>query len=446
MQETNRLTQGSIMGSLVRFAVPFLVANLIQALYGAVDTAVVGWFCNTAGVSAVSIGSQMMHIVNSLATGLSMGGTILVAQYIGAEKHEDTQHTIATMMTMALLLALGLMVVMMALCVPILHALQTPPEAFAEATRYAYVCLGGMVFIFGYNIISALLRGMGDSKSPLIFIAVACGTNVALDLLMVGVWGMGAAGAALATVLSQAVSVVLAILYLRKHRFPFDFHPKSFRIDKDKLRTIIRLGLPVALQDSMVTLSFLIIGAIVNAMGVVASAAVGIAGKFDAFAMLPATAFSGAISAMAGQNMGAGQPKRAQRILRMGIVLSLVPALAFFVWGQLSPASILALFKADEQVIQAGCEYIRAFSIDFILVAFVFCMNGFLNGCGRTTFTMVTGLTSTFLLRVPLAFLLSRTASSSLFGVGLAAPAASLLSIVVNLIYLRAGRWKRELV
>lgn len=309
---SSNLTEGSIGRRLITFAIPYLIANFVQALYGAVDMAVVGWFANSAGISAVSVGSQVMQIVTSMVSGLTMGGTILIAQYFGAKLEKDTKETISTMLTMFAAAGVGFTAVMF-LCAPwVLSLLQTPPEAFEQALSYVRIASCGILFIFGYNAISAMLRGLGDSKSPLLFISIACLTNIALDLLMVGGMGMGPAGAALATILSQAVSMCLAILYLTRRDFIFDFKLQSFHMYKDKALKLLKIGLPVSLQESMVSVSFLFIAAIVNSLGVITSAAVGIAGKFTNFAMLPATAFSGAISALTAQNMGAGQPDRAK--------------------------------------------------------------------------------------------------------------------------------------
>lgn len=438
------LTQGSIFKKMLSFAVPFMLANFVQALYGTVDMAMVGWWGSTAAISAVSTGSQVMQMLTSLVSGLTMGGTILIGQFFGARRDDDTRRTISSMLTMFGIAAVLFTALMLAVSHPLLKLLQTPAEAFAQAYQYVMICSCGILFIFAYNALSAMLRGLGDSKSPLVFIAVACGVNIVLDAVFVGGLRLGAAGAAAATVLSQAVSVVLAVIFLSRHNFIFDFRLKSFRLYRDKAVKIIRLGLPVSLQETMVTVSFLIIAAIVNSLGVVPSAACGIVGKFEGFAMLPATALGSALASMAAQNMGAGQTERARKALHIGIGFSLACAMVFFLWSQLSPESVMRIFKADDAVTAAGAQYLRSFSIDYLMVAFVFCYNGFFNGCGSTTFSMVNGLVSTILVRVPLAFLFSRIMPESLFGLGLAAPIASFLSIILGFIYLRTDRWQKN--
>lgn len=439
----NRLTEGGITSTLIRFAMPYLAASLLQALYGAVDLLIIGWFCNSAAVSAVSTGTQISQIVLSLVSGLTMGGTILIAQYVGANKVQEAVDTISTMLTLFGVISLIMTVVMLLAASPLLSLLQTPKEAFGYALDYVLVSSAGTIFVIGYNAISAMLRGLGDSKHPLVFVAIACVCNIVLDLIAVGVMGMGPGGAALATIISQSLSLIIAVVYLMRHDFIFDFKPKSFHIHKARALQLVKLGIPVSLQDTTVHISFMFIAAIVNAMGVTASAAVGICGRFDAFAMLPPMAFSGAISALAAQNIGAGQPERAKKTLHRSILLSFVCSLVFFAWAQLAPGSIMNLFQFDPDVTAAGIQYLRTFSIDFLMVSFVFCYNGFFNGCGCTRYTMINGILSTLAIRVPLAFLFSNWMPDSLYGIGLAAPIASVIGLILHMIMMRTPIWRR---
>ena len=439
----NRLTEGGITSTLIRFAMPYLAASLLQALYGAVDLLIIGWFCNSAAVSAVSTGTQISQIVLSLVSGLTMGGTILIAQYVGANKVQEAVDTISTLLTLFGVISLIMTVVMLLAASPLLSLLQTPKEAFGYALDYVLVSSAGTIFVIGYNAISAMLRGLGDSKHPLVFVAIACVCNIVLDLIAVGVMGMGPGGAALATIISQGLSLIIAVIYLMRHDFIFDFKPKSFHVHKARALQLVKLGIPVSLQDTTVHISFMFIAAIVNAMGVTASAAVGICGRFDAFAMLPPMAFSGAISALAAQNIGAGQPERAKKTLHRSILLSFVCSLVFFAWAQLAPGSIMNLFQFDPDVTAAGIQYLRTFSIDFLMVSFVFCYNGFFNGCGCTRYTMINGILSTLAIRVPLAFLFSNWMPDSLYGIGLAAPIASVIGLILHMIMMRTPIWRR---
>lgn len=442
----NDLTQGNIYRSLLNFSIPFIIANLIQALYGAVDLVVIGYFTDTAGLSAVSIGTQVMQIVNGMILGLTMGGTILIGQYYGAKKTEDTKQTIGTMFSSGILVSIFITILMFVLTKPLLTLLQTPSGALDDARTYVLIASSGVIFIFGYNAISAVLRGLGDSKSPLYFISIACVCNILLDIYFVGYLSMRASGAALATILSQGISMLLAIIYLKRKDFIFDFNFKNLYIDKDKAKRLFKLGFPLSLQEVLLWGSFLLIVAIANTMGVAESAAVGIVAKVETFAMLPPMALSYAMSALAAQNMGAVKPDRARKSLSVSIGLSFVISLFFFAWAQIFPESIMRIFKADHEVVLAGVDYLKSFSYDFMLVAFKFNLNGFLNGCGRTSFAMVNGIVSSVFVRIPLAYILGLYFSTSIFGLGAAAPIASITSIIVSMIYMKTGKWKKASV
>lgn len=442
----NDLTKGNIHKSLIRFSIPFIIANLIQALYGSIDLLVVGYFTDTYGLSAVSIATQVMQIVNGMILGLTMGGTILVGQYYGAKREEDTTQTIGTILTSGFIASIIITIFMFLLTDPLLKLLQTPQGAYSDAKSYVLIASSGIIFIFGYNAISAILRGLGDSKSPLYFISIACICNIIFDILFVGKFNMRASGAALATIISQGISMILAIIYLIKQKFIFDFKLKSFSIDKNKLKKLFKLGFPLSLQEVLLWGSFLVILAIANSMGVSESAAVGIVAKVETFAMLPPMALSYALAALAAQNIGANEAERAKKSLNISIAISFISSLFFFAWAQILPESIMGIFKADKLVTLAGVEYLRSFSFDFMLVAFKFNFNGFLNGCGRTTFAMINGIASSILIRIPLAYTLGLYISESMLGLGAAAPIASIVSITVSILYIRTGKWKEQTI
>jgi putative MATE family efflux protein len=438
------LTEGNITTQLILFAIPYMSANLLQALYGAVDTVVVGHFTNAAGLSAAAIGSQFMFLINGIIIGLSMGGTILIARYFGARSDKDIKETIGTMFTLFAIVSIILTLVMFAFVKPLVSIIQTPPEAVSQTEGYIFISSAGISFMFAYNALSAMLRGFGDSKSPLIFVAIASVCNVIGDLIFVAVFKMGAPGAALATILSQGLSAVLAVIYLKKQNFHFDFKLSSFRIKAEKLKNLLYIGLPVSVQMSMTTVSFMFIMATVSIMGgVVASAAIGITSKINGFVMLPPVAFSAAISAMVSQNMGANRPKRAVRCLYTGIIVTLVFGVISFSLLQFYPAHVIEIFTPESELIYATSQYLKSFSIDCILVCFVFCLNSFFNGCGHTRFSMVNNLMAAFLLRVPATWFISKMPGADLFSVGFATPLSSLLSITVGIIYLRSGKWRK---
>lgn len=440
------LTEGNIYKSLIKFAIPFIIANFIQALYGTADLLIVGIFTDTAGLSAVAIGTQVMQIVNGLITGLTMGGTILIGQYFGANKEEDTIATVGTMLTSGIVASIIITIGMIFSANWLLRIVQTPNEAFYDAKMYVLIASSGVLFIFGYNAISAILRGLGDSKSPVYFISIACVINILLDLIFVGVFKMRAAGAALATIIAQGVSMILAIIYLSRKNFIFEFKISNLIFDRYKVKQLLELGSPLSLQEVLLWSSFLVIAAIANSMGVASSAAVGIVAKFEVFSMLPPLAISYALAALTAQNIGANKPERAMKALKISIFLSFLCSLFFVAWAQIHPQSIMGLFKADGEVVEAGSQYLKTFSIDFMLVAVKFNLNGFLNGCGRTTFAMINGIASSIFVRIPMAFLFAIYLSGGLKGLGLAAPIASIVSIVVSLIFINQGRWSKSLV
>lgn len=439
---TRSLTEGPLRSTLLRFTLPFVAASLLQYLYGAADLIIVGQFADAAGMAAVNTGCQVMQTVTGLVLGLATGGTVLIGQYAGARHTQDVSRTIGTMFTFFTLLAVILTLVLTLSTDLVVELMHVPEAAVVPARQYFFLCACGTVFITGYNMVSAILRGLGDSKRPMIFVAVACVINILGDLLLVGVFRLGAAGAAIATVAAQGVSLVLSVLVLRARDFPFDFKPRSFRFWPGKTGKLVRLGGPVSLQNVLVELSFLLITASVNPLGLAQAASVGVTERIISFCMLAPIAFQSSISAMTAQNIGAGKPERARKALNCGLACSLVFGGAVLALLQLFPEAAAGLFTQDPQVIFHGALYIRSYSIDCVLVCFVFCLNGFFSGCGRTGFTMVNCLAATFLIRVPMVMLIAQIPGVTMFQLGLAAPAASVLQVILQLVYLRLGRWR----
>ncbi len=439
----NDLSEGNVVKQLIMFSLPFLAANIIQSLYSVADMMIVGRFSGTASMSGVNIGSQVTFIITNLVFGLCTGGTVLIGQYMGAKRQEDLKETVATLMTMLLSAAVIMTIVMSATKDQILRLIQTPAEAYAEARSYLAITLLGLVFIFGYNVFSAIMRGMGDSKRPFYFVTIACVTNIVLDLVLVGIFNMGATGAAIATVFSQAVSMITCIFVMVKNNFVFDFKPSSFRIKKQKLTKIFALGTPSAIQNGITSLSFMIITVLVNVIGGVnASAAVGVVGKFNGFAIMPAVAMSASISTMSAQNIGAGKWDRAISVCKIGTGVATVISICIFALAQLFPAEILRLFNDNQEMIAYGIQYMRTFSCDYLIVPFVFCINGLFVGAGHTTFSMLNNMLSAVGLRIPASVIFGAMLHMGLFGVGLGAPVASFGSLIVILIFLVSGKWR----
>ena len=444
MEQKNLLIEGSIFKNLMRFSFPFLLASLLQALYGAADLFVVGQYADSAAVSAVAIGSQVMQTITGVILGITTGGTILIGQYLGAKREKDMAKTVGTIICVFGLFSIVLTIFMTLFTNPIATIMHTPVESLKYTQQYIFICSCGIPFIIGYNAVSGILRGMGDSKTPLYFIAIACVIHIAVAIISVDLFKMGAIGAAIATVGAQGISFILAVLFLWKKGFPFEFGKKYIWLFPKKAKIIFHLGLPIALQDGLINISFLLITTIINTMGLTASAAVGVVEKVIVFAMLPPTAFASAIAVMTAQNMGAGKIERAQKSLYGGIACSLVIGIAFWIYSQISPESITSLFSNDKEVIYTAAMYLRSYSIDCILVCFIFCMNSFFSGCGHPVFPMVHSLIATFLIRIPVSFALSRMKGITLFEVGFGAPLATFVSLIMCIIYMRYGNWKKN--
>lgn len=435
MDERNQFTEGKIFAPLIRFALPVLLALCLQAMYGAVDLLVVGQFGDAADVSAVATGSQMMQMITSVITGLSMGTTILLGQAVGKKRPDEAGDIIGSGICFFLVLAVFVTVFMMFFSAPFAVSMRAPREAFEKTVGYVKLCSAGAVFIVAYNVLGSIFRGIGDSKTPLYTVLFACIFNIVGDLFFVAVLHMEAAGAAIATVLAQALSVVLCLWIVKKRGLPFPFSRKNVRFNGGIIAKTVKMGLPIALQDGLVTLSFLAITAIVNSLGVVASAGVGVAEKLCGFIMLVPSAFSQSLSAFVAQNIGAGKPDRAKKTMFYGMISSLVTGcvmayLAFFHGDLLS-----GIFSAQQDVIAASAEYLKAYAIDTLIVSFLFCYIGYFNGCGKTAFVMLQGVVGAFGVRIPVSYLMSRMEPVSLFRIGLATPSSTVIQILLCTVY-----------
>ena len=442
----NNLSQGNVVKQLITFSYPFLLSNLLQTLYSTADMIIVGRFSGTASMSGVNIGSQVSFLITNMVFGLSVGATVLIAQYLGAGSKTELKETIGTLFSSLLVLALVITVLTISFQEPILRLIKTPEEAFMEAKSYFFITMLGTVFIFGYNALSAVMRGMGDSKNPLLFVAIACLANIGLDFLLVGLFKMRAGGAAIATVASQAISMVLCIIYLKRNGFIFDFKFSSFGFHKERLKMLLKIGIPTSIQNVATSFSFLFLTTLVNALGVTASAAVGAVGKLNGFAILPAIAMSSSVSAMSAQNIGAGEEKRAISTMKVGILISIIISSIIFTLVHLFPEYMVSAFSDEDEMIVMGVTYLKAFSFDYLVVPFIFCLNGLFIGSGHTTFSLINGIMSSLLIRIPAAYILGITLGYGLIGVGLGAPIASAISLIPCTWFFLSGRWKKAVI
>lgn len=421
--------EGPVFGSLIRFALPVLGALILQAAYGAVDLLVVGKFGDASSISAVGTGSAFMQMVTFIITSLAMGSTVIIGQHIGEQKPKAAGDAVGT--TIILFIALGIMmtVLLEVFAGGIVQILQVPAESVEKAILYIRICSGGIVVIIAYNVISSVLRGVGNANLPFLFVGIACVVNIIGDFVFVGVFGMDVAGAALATVLAQLVSVVVSVGVLRKQHMPISFSLAQCRIYGGELKKILNVGIPIALQETMVQISFLVINSIINNMGLMPSAGYGVAQKIVSFIMLVPSSVMQSVSAFVAQNMGAGKKDRAWKGFFTAMVTGCTVGVAIFCAGFFGGAQLSSLFTNDAEVIAQSAAYLRGFSADCILTCVLFSSIGYFNGCGKSIPVMLQGITSAFCIRIPVSVFMSKLPDASLAWVGAATPITTVYGI-----------------
>lgn len=427
-------TQGSILQKLFWFMVPILGALILQAAYGAVDLLVVGRFGSTSGLSAVSTGSQVLNLVTFVVTQLAMGITVLIARFLGEKRPEKIGSVLGGAVIVFALISVGLCMMLVGFARPISVLVQAPEESLDLTESYVRICGGGIFFIVAYNLLSAIFRGLGDSKSPLLFVLVACVVNIAGDLLLVAGLHMDAAGAALATVFAQTVSVVCAVVMLFKKKLPFSLTKKDFRFNS-QCGAFLKIGLPLALQECLTQLSFLALCAFVNRLGLEASSGYGVASKIVNFAMLIPSALMQSMASFVSQNIGAGNPKRAKQSMFTGIGVGLGFGCVVFALVMMKGDVLAGFFSTDAAVIQKGFDYLKGFALETILTAVLFSMIGYFNGNQKAIWVMIQGLVQTLLVRLPMAYVMSIQPNASLTLIGLAAPTSTAVGILLNITF-----------
>ena len=425
-------TQGSILKKLSFFMLPILGALVLQAAYGAVDLLVVGHFGTTSGLSAVSTGSQVLNLVTFVVTQFAMGITVLIARYLGEKRPQYIGQVIGGGAVVFALMAAALFVVLVGFARPVSVLMQAPAEAVEQTASYVRICGAGIFFIVAYNVLSAIFRGLGDSKSPLLFVLVACIVNIFGDLALVTGLHMDAAGAAIATVAAQAVSVVCAVVMLLKKQLPFKLSKSDLRLNT-QCRKFLEIGLPLALQEFLTQVSFLALCAFVNRLGLEASSGYGVACKIVNFAMLIPSSLMQSMASFVSQNVGAGNKKRAKQSMFTGIGIGLVFGCAVFALAWFKGDLLSGIFTTDAAVIANGCAYLKGFAPETIATAVLFSMVGYFNGNDKTVWVMVQGLVQTLLVRLPMAYIMSIQPNASLTMIGLAAPTSTLVGVVLNI-------------
>lgn len=427
----NNLTQGSVLRNILHFSLPYLLSYFLQTLYGMADLFIIGQFEGVASTTAVSVGSQVMHMITVMIVGLAMGSTVCIGRAVGAGDRKRATAVIGNTVSLFMVVSVALMALLLALVQPIVQVMSTPEEAAAGTAAYLTICFIGIPCITAYNIISSIFRGLGDSKSPMYFIAVACAANIALDYLFIGVMGLGPAGAALGTTLSQAVSVAVSLVVILKRDTGIRLKRGDLRLKRPVLRQVLKIGIPVALQDGFIQIAFIIITIIANRRGLTDAAAVGIVEKIISFLFLVPSSMLSTVSALGAQNIGAGKHDRAAQTLRYAILIAAGFGLCISLLIQWTAQPVVGLFTTDPAVVQAGGQYIRGYIWDCIFAGIHFCFSGYFCAYGRSEISFLHNITAILLVRVPGGYLMSTLFPHNLFPMGLATAAGSILSVVI---------------
>ncbi len=443
----NDLTQGSIAGNIFSFALPYMFAYFLQILYGLADLFVIGQYCGVDSTTAVSNGAQVMYFVTVVVIGLAMGTTVRIALAVGAKNKRMTARVVGNSATLFLLLSIVLAAGLLLFTSDIVRLLKTPAESIAGTEHYLFVCFAGVPFIVAYNLIASIFRGLGDTRTPMYFVAVACVVNIILDYLFIGYLGLGPMGAALGTTLSQTVSVVFAAFAIRRHWTLFDVKRADLRPQRNVLSALLKTGVPVALQDGFIQVSFIVIAVIANMRGLDDAAAVGIVEKFIGLLFIVPSAMLSTVSAVSAQNIGAGKPHRARQTLWLAMAITFGFGLVCALAVQFVPELAVRLFTANERVVAQGAEYLRSYAWDCALAGVHFCFSGYFTACGYSIVSFCHNVASIVTARVPLAYLFSMQYASTLYPMGWAAPIGSGVSVVICLVaywFLRKRAAQRE--
>ena len=443
------LTKGSVFKNIVLFSLPYLLSYFLQTLYGMADLFIVGQFEGVESITAVSVGSQVMHMLTVMIVGLAMGSTVMIGKFIGADKKEEASaavgNTVVLFMGVAAVLTIGLLM----LVHPVVRVMSTPQEAVSDTVRYLTICFMGIPFITAYNIISSIFRGMGDSKSPMYFIGIACGVNIFLDYLFIGGMSLGASGAALGTVFSQTISVLTALLVIRRKKTGISIKKYHLKPCSAVMGQILKIGIPVALQDGFIQIAFIVITIIANKRGLNDAAAVGIVEKLIGIVFLVPSTMLSAVSAISAQNIGAGKHERAVRTLKYAVMIAAGFGFTVAVITQFVSVPVVKIFTEDAAVAVMGGQYLRSYIWDCMLAGVHFCFSGYFCACGKSGISFIHNSLSIILARIPGAYLTSLYFPNNLYPMGLAAPAGSILSdviCVIAFVYLNKKRKCNDLL
>ena len=425
------LTTGSVLKTIIYFALPYLLSYFLQTLYGMADLYITGQFNGVDSITAVSNGSQVMHMITVIIVGLAMGTTVIIGKAIGGNKLDNAGRAIGNTITLFMGIAIVMTIVFLIAAKPIVLLIGVPQEAVAGTVRYLIICFIGIPFITAYNIISSIFRGLGDSKSPMYFIGISCLTNITLDYVFIGLCDLGPSGAALGTVLSQTFSVIVAFISIRKRKTGIKLVKEDFIPDRKVLGEILKVGIPVAVQDGCIQVAFIIITVIANHRGLDDAAAVGIVEKMISAIFIIPSSMLATVSALSAQNIGAGKYDRAAKTLKYATMITSVYGVFMAVIMQVLAAPLLALFTKDAAVVVLGTQYMKGYIIDSIFAGVHFCFSGYFAAYGKSYIGFMHNIISITFVRVPGSYLASKLFGDTLFPMGLAAPAGSLLSVII---------------
>ncbi len=428
------LTQGNVLKILIMFAIPYLLSSFLQKFYGMADLYIIGQYQTSASISAVSIGSQFMNMLTVMIIGLAMGATVHIGQSVGCKDEKEVKKTIGNTALLFIGISFALSIVLIFSVSFIVQMMSTPQEAVFETNNYLRICFIGIPFICAYNVLSSIYRGLGDSQRPMYFIIISCFLNIILAFYFIGYLSMGAVGAALGTVISQAMSSIIALFYLfKKSSIHLQF--TDFSIDYQTMRKILKVGIPIALQDGFIQISFLIITIIANSRGLIPATSVGLVEKIISFMFLVPSAMLSALSAMVAQNIGAKKYERAKAMLKYALFITLSFGMICCIVCQMIPHQLIGLFTHEQAVINMGAEYLKVYAFDCIFASVHFCFSGYFCGCGYSKISFIHNVISILLVRIPGAYLASLLFPNTLLPMGLAAPIGSLLSSLICIGY-----------
>ncbi|MBQ0039566.1 MAG: MATE family efflux transporter [Treponema sp.] len=431
MPQPRNLTTDSVLRSILFFSIPYLFSSFLQTLYGMADLFITGQFNTTAEITAVSIGSQVMHMFTVMIVGLSMGTTVNIGKAVGGQDNRQAASFMGNSVSLFAILSIGLTAILLLLVHPIVQLVSTPAEAVEETVRYLTICFLGIPFITAYNVISSIFRGLGDSKTPMLFVAIACVLNIALDYLLIGTFGMKASGAALATVIAQAFSVLISLAVILKSKNGIHPAGKDFILHKDTFFPILKIGIPVSLQEGFIQIAFLVITIIVNRRGLVDAAAVGIVEKIICFIFLVPSAMLSTVSALSAQNIGAQKPERARTTLRYAMTICFVFGLAVALIFQTVSEQVVSIFDRNQDVVVAGGQYLRSYIFDTMFAGLHFCFSGYFCAIGKSWISFMHNTISILLIRIPGSYMLSVLFTDTIYPLGFAAMTGSILSAVI---------------